>query len=481
MQKGPTIFRSSKNKITGVSAKRGSVLVTALFFLVIVVIIASVYLTRIQLLNKPLLSQANTLQALFTARAGAYHALDSLENLAHPPPGQVLKTINTLDSAFGKKLFDSAAAASLTGANDADTAAPFNPFSSDSFGECRLQENYSGPFFMVQARGDFRQARRAVRARLGSKGRAYGDTVLFCETAGLPQGGSIDGMVRAGLSGNAVDSLKKLVPKAADALLAAYQKELDTLSNDSLFKAKPCIVRSGAEAEKLDSVVPGPLLVDGSFYEIDWTQKRRMLVLGDLQCTGASLIQGIDFIVDGDIKILDKTALKDVSLYAAGGIFMGDYAVAQRVTMIGRGAISVYGNAQVNDKCILVAIGRPKKNKNAPVAKPAPFACYFAGSSIVDATVVVMNLTSGIKTEKSTKCRGVFWCLGPVCIQGALAGVVRANKLVACGVPPGTPDSVAVFAADNKLQGSIKRLADVGKYVMPYGLGPPAVIDWYEE
>jgi|GEM_PF-1728164 hypothetical protein len=482
--------------------KDGSVLPLVLIFSSIAFITVVAFVSGQYLIGRPALMAPAMLQAQLDARSGIWKALDILN---HPP--DTLKGINTLDTSFTNGLLGSQKDSSAIRPNGLvpDDSMPFavQPFSCDSFGSCEVSLSYAGCFEELSSKGTFLSRDKFVRVKLGGRLAFSFDTVLFLDS-GLALQSPIRGKYRIGPR----DSTVKVRADDLTKLISHFSNELSDSGVDTMMPALPLLVQHNDEFAKIPSIVKGPLFIDGSHFDLFWKSDEKIVVLGDLQITGKVNVQGLSFVVTGEVKILDDTHLRNVTLFSAKRISIEDRAVFSG-TAITLANVIVSGNGIVENRSMLViAHGiSAKSNSNAaalpsstpstpksspPSTQPLPippsakagqkptlsvFSATFTGSATVDATIIAYNNPLGIKIDNSALVKGVVWTDGAMGLDGKVYGIVYASKLVdgAQAIAGGPMPSLAV------IRGTILPIDGPGQYYFPFFLGKLSIISWLEQ
>jgi len=440
-------------------------------------IAASVYLVGQTVSSRQRLGAPAAQQALLNARSGIWYALDLLyDTLA----ADTLPTVNPLDTLFGKELFGSASGAPVEPAGDRKlspdgTPRELVPYTSDEFGFCEIALHFTGAFKQVVSRGFFSVQERAVEALIGGEAVVSAETLLYLPDAATPVGNLLPS-VRIGTFNVA----KEINNGQLQELIGYYVSQLTYDSSAGLFEA-PLVIQNQAALEKLSETVEGPLLVDGMFWDLVWKADKSYRILGDLQLTGKVRVERCDFLVAGDIKVLDDVTMKNVTMFATGQIFIGDRAVFSGDAMA-LSKMTVYGNARAENRSTLIVAGRksggPPKTDRKETKKGGTIADHFgillSESAVVDGVVMALQSPGGIKVDEDVLVTGVLFAQRLLCLRGTVAGVVKAGLPRDCSDPDFMKNPASI-------PGTLKSLPSIRQYRFPCILGKPAIISWKED
>lgn len=456
----------------------GSVLPIVFLFAVITVISVLAYVSGQYKLARPALSAPSDFQALLNARSGIWKGL---EMLAQPKAKDTLKAINAQDSLFNSSMFGKQTEAiTKDGAQlvVGDAPGAVQLFESDSFGVGEIALDYRGCYEMLRARGIFRNSKKNVQVKLGGVYPTHSDTVVF-----LDKNPPLQKPVRGKVSYRSDTSMTPRMEEF-NKFLSFFQNEM-TDSLDTMKQSPPLLIQHDDEFEKIPNTVHGPLFIDGSHFDLTWKVKKRIVVLGELQVTGKATLEGLDFLVTGEIKLLDDTHMRDAFLLTPQTITMGDRSVFSG-TALTLSRIVTLGVASVENRSMLVAIQK-KIASSRPSPKPvddkkkkfAVFPITFTGSSTIDATVISIGDSLGVKIDRNSIVKGICWTRGSLSLDGKLIGRIHASKFVdgALAISGNPPPPLSIF------HGDILPLEDreVRKYPFPFFMGKVSILEWVED
>lgn len=454
-----------------ISGNNGSVLPIVLFFSTIAFITVFSYILHQMSIAKPSLRSPSSYQALLNARSGIYKGFAIYVDSSLQP--DTLKTISTLDSLFAKDLFDSDDEITIKDGIGSEPS-ELDLFTNDSFGNCEVSITPSGSFMLLKSTGRYRGIERVVEAKLGSKLPAFPDTVLVYSSSYEWEGPEPDGVrVQRSDTNNSQSQILQ-------DLLEDYDSKLAEI--DSILIDPPLTIMAATDLKKVTDTINGALLIDGSYVSIKWTDKREIIVRGDVQITGEVNIDGVSFIAAGEIKLLDKTELINSSLYSQTRIFMGDYCKFEG-DALAKSSIAVYGNASVNKKSTLVTSGKSSSTKNS-----LHYSIFLGDQSSIDGVCMALSNHGGIKTDHQVVISGILWAYGTICHRGKMQGLMIASQVIDCDASPPaltttTPtdsSGAVVLNHKNTLPGKLSSLSTISEYRIPYYSGTPSIIDWKE-
>jgi hypothetical protein len=463
----------------------GVALPLVLVFAVCAFLTASTYVFSQMTFFKPFLKSPSELQALLNARSGAWIGLNIINS--EKQEGEASST----DSLFGSDLFaktetESSVSDSTPTLEPGGEPLVLDPYSQRGFGTCIIGlDSGGGAFRILNTVGRFRKTQRALKVVLGSRPFQSPDTVLFIAAPGMPDGG---GRIGGGVFffPFAVDSARGPTKRSRLMVMRKEQEEFITdleeplMQADSVMQRPPLLIKSTQDVGRVPKVVRGPLFIDATNQDVEWHRKRRVVVLGDLQFTGEPVISDIDFVVAGEIRVLDKSELTNVNLYSRTRIFFADFCTFSGQA-IARGDIEIYNNAMIVRPATILTTGASKEGTNkaqpsgegAAAKKPKFFSLFVRDQASVDGVLINLNPQHGIKTEMETTIRGILWAEGRVSHTGRMSGVIKAQALV-------NEDDPADMSK-NFLQGAITPLDEIKDYSLPYFIGALSILSWKEQ
>jgi hypothetical protein len=456
----------------------GSVLPLILIFSITAMITVLAFVAGQYMIARPAFISPSELQALLNARSGIWKGLEMLSQ----PKTDTLARINTLAPDFNNSIFGKPTEAIFPNDNQlvADSSpVTVQPYSSDSFGSCDISLSYLGCFEMLSSKGLFRTRKKNITVKLGGIYPLAQDTVLYLESR-LPIQTPVRGKIHYGPS----DTANSFRTKDFDQFISALTSEM-TDSIDTMKPSLPLLIQHNDEFAKIPDIVRASLFIDGSHFDLSWKSKKKIIVRGDLQITKKVTIEGLTFLVTGETKLFDDTHARDVSLFCQKTISIGDRAVFSG-TAITQMNILVFGAASVENKSMILVTRKPtaatkgKKNSGfikASDKKTAVFSATFTGSSLIDATVVTLNDTLGIKIDKNVIVKGVLRTKGALSLDGKIYGIVHASKIV---------DGAAAMAGNSfspisVIKGALLPIEDARKYYFPFFMGKLSILTWQEE
>ncbi len=500
--------------------KKGSAYYIVLLFSIVTIATASIYVIGQFNFARSFRKDPSKLQCLLNARSGIWYGLAVLDKqlsseVKQQKEGAGDTTVS--NDLFGEDMFsdDNLEFGSDTGEDlannmllesNGDTVEIY-PFD-NKYGSFKLFMHQTGNFRILESTSLFRNNRRKVVVTIGSQPFLSPDTVLFLNTPGMPEGeGSVDG--RVAFLASAIDESDSLQRKRfhvdlneLSSIVDEYKTPLLSL-NDSIVSNAPVTVQYDEDFSDISDSISGPLFIDGSYRDIHYKSDRTIIVLEELQITGDVKIEGVTFIVAGDVKILDNTKLKNVNIFTSKRIFFAGQSIFISGSVLACGDVEIYEEAQILEKSIIISTGSAssksqesgqkkgpqesgglKKPNKAPKTKPGStkksnskklklFSLYVRDQAIVDGILIDLRELGGIKTDMETIVSGVLWSKARICHRGRMKGVVKAFVLV--------DDVEPANISRNYIIGSIKRLSSIDEYYMPYYFGESKIVEWIEE
>jgi hypothetical protein len=451
----------------------GSTLTTVLVFASVGLIVLTLYLAHQTRTSVRALHSPAALQALLNARSGIYRGLEMLASENDEP--DTLKTISALDQLFRMDMFDD------TDAIDYDepplsmnSAKTISLYTDDDINKSEITFSVKGIYNLITSTSTVNKITRTVEVLQGSAAPAKPDTVLILEN-NLPIKGRFRG--KAHQTGkNLTDTLSsKKSEERIKKFISELKNQTIAYEDTSTFDI-PLIIQSSNALETIPDTVRGHLMLDGAFSEVVWRDKRKILIYGDLQITGSFKLENLELRTGGEIRILDKASLVNVSLFSMSRIFIGDNAVFQG-NALSMGSINVYGKAEIKDRSSLIAVGDGASRHQS---KPSNYSIFLSESSVFDGTAIALSNPGGIKADPDVKLTGILWAQKAVCHSGKLSGLIRAEFLFDCSDL--SSDSLVKFTElkENSFSGTLEPLSSISNYRMPYFMGTPQIINWRE-
>ncbi len=476
----------------GYPGEYGSAMTVVVFFAAIAMITVFSYLFHQISYAKISLGSPSSLQALFNARSGIYRAFYQLIDSTIV---DTLPAISTLDSTFGASMFGGTP--DTTTVNDTDKlqfdGSPIlydDLFDGDSLGECEVSMKAEGGRCILHSIGRYRMATRAVTVALGCRTPALPDTVIVYRNEYPWNGTKPRGTIVS------TDDTAQTNTAWLNQLVDGYLT--DITETDSFLMNPPLIIQSNHDLQKIDSVVNGPLLIDGGSIEISWRDTGTIIVKGDLQVTGEVNVEGINFIVAGEIKLLDKASFVKSNIFSQSRLFIGDEARFEG-NALALHSITVYGKAQITGKSSLIT-GATSSSATSAVktSDSLKYSILLSEESEIDAICIAIGAPGSIKTDQETKIIGILWAQHTVCHRGRMAGLICAGRVVDCDDPlmdatsfdssstalnkgaTGKSSPLAATQLFNSMSGDLEPLPEIAQYNLPFFLGRLSIVSWKE-
>ncbi|MCL2689218.1 MAG: hypothetical protein FWE57_05155 [Chitinispirillia bacterium] len=460
-------------------SESGSTLATVLFFASAGLIVLTMYLAHQTRSSVKALQSPAALQALLNARSGIYRALEMLAEGFDE--SDTLKTISAIDDLFRMDMFDDADAIVYDESMSMNNPKTISLYAGDDINRSEITFNVQGIYNLITSTSTVNKIIRTVEALQGSAAPAKPDTVLILEN-NLPIKGRFRGIVHR-ISKIVVDdtlsSKNNENNVSSDKRIKMFLSELkneNIVYEDTSAFDIPLIIQTYRAIESIPDTVKGHLMLDGAFSEVVWRERRQIVVYGDLQITGSFKLENLELRTGGEIRILDKASLVNVSLFSMSRIFIGDNAVFQG-NALSMGSINVYGKAEIRDRSSLIAVGTGTSEHQK---KPSGYSIFLSESSVFDGTAIALDNPGGIKTDPDVKLSGILWAQKAVCHSGKLSGLIKAQWIFDCS-DIGS-DSLVDFSKlkENSFSGALEPLSSIGNYKMPYFMGTPQIISWRE-
>jgi hypothetical protein len=269
---------------------------------------------------------------------------------------------------------------------------------------------------------------------------------------------------------------------------------------DTFLLDPPLIIQSRHDLSKIKPTIYGPLLIDGAHIGITWRDTGTYIIKGDFQITGEVEIEGITFVVAGEIKMLDNAILKNCNLFTQSRLFIGDFAQFEG-SALAMHSITVYGKSTVSGKSSLIAGSSSSSDNTNKTSDSLKFSILLSEESIVDAVCIALSTPGSIKTDEATKITGILWAQHIVCHRGEMSGLICADRVVDCNDPEQMATSETASQMNtlgdstgnkkdkhlqpieltNVIPGYIEPLPEINLYSLPFFLGRLSIVAWKEE
>lgn len=486
------------------SKEKGSTLFIVLIFSIIAFITISVYVTSQFFFARTLRKEPAKLQALLNARSGVWYAMAILNKEVGMLQSESDSSDTSLSDLFGMDMFDRKEIIEEEPSSiDESTALLDEPSDTICLFDSTILFTYlikpSAFFQILESEGIYRAYVKNASATLGSKPFLSPDTVLFLSTPGIPEGtGDYNG--RIAFISESIDSSDSLQRKRffvnkdkLRGIVEEFRGPLGAMA-DTMVRNTPLTIQYNDELADIPDTISGPLFIDGSHRDLTWKEERTIYVIEELQITGSVYLEGMTFIVGGDVKILDEARLKSVEIFSSARIFFAGESVFNGNAMA-CADIEIYEEAAIAGKSIIVSTGLSKsgqhiENTNSleeavPMKegekkanpeqkkKIKPYSAYIRDQASFDGVLIDLRRLGGISTDEETVIQGILWAEGRVCHKGRMKGIIKSAVLV--------DESEPMKVVSNSLAGSIQVLDEIGEYFLPYFIGHPVIKDWKEE
>ena len=495
-----------------IKSNKGSALFIVLVFSIIAFITISAYVSSQFFFARTLRKEPAKLQALLNARSGIWYALAMLDKEVGKQEGSVDSSDTSMSDIFGMDMFDRRELDGEEPSSVEETTAMLEE-QSDTISLCdsTIQFTYlikpSAFFQVLESEGVCRKYHKQASVTLGAKPFSSPDTVLFLSTPGLPEGtGNCDGKVA--FITESIDSSDSLQRKRffvnkekLRGIVEEFRGPLMSMG-DTMVRNEPLTVQHNDEFSDIPDTVSSPLFIDGSSRDLSWRAERTIYVIEELQITGSVYLEGMTFIVGGDVKILDEARLKSVEIFSAARIFFAGESLFNGNAMA-CADIEIYEEATIAGKSIIISTGLSKSGQKAGRADPLeeaapleemgpgeeavpkhkvsskkkkkikPYSAYIRDQASFDGVLIDLRRLGGISTDEETVIQGVLWAEGRICHKGRMRGIITSAVLV--------DESEPMKVVSNSLAGSIQVLNEIGEYFLPYFMGQPVIKEWKEK
>lgn len=428
------------------------------------------------------LGSPSSAQALFNARSGIYKGFEELTS-SKAESTVVLPGINTQDPMFNKSMFDNTDT-SMTEEKKLTIeggAIEYHLYSKDSTVTSEVTLIPDGGACIIQSIGTSQKSVSKVEATLGSKIPAQPDTVAICyNTSEWEGGGSIKGtkISRPGVGDTISPWLKNMVSK--------YQESVSSAETTAVMEP-PLTIQTTMDLKKIPTVVNGDLLIDGSPNTLVWKDTGTITVLGRMDVSNEVTIEGLKFVVAGEITLSGEARLTQVSLFSQSKIFFADNSRFQGNAMA-LNSVAIYGNASIENKSTIIVCGSSvgtsaTDSTNNPDKGKKIYGIEIGDKAVVDGILVALGSPGDIKTHPDVKITGIMIAQKSVGHLGKMAGLICAAQFVdpdASQTPPVLQSGVAVNGTKNIIRGDLEPLNTIDEYKLPFFLGKLIITKWKE-
>lgn len=417
------------------------------------------------------LGSPSAAQALFNARSGIYKGFEELTS-SKADSTVVLPVINTLDSTFKNSLFDDIDTSLIEDKKltiDGGTV-EYHLYSKDSTVISEVTLIPDGGACIIQSIGTNQKSVSKVEATLGSKIPAQPDTVAICYNASEWEGGG-------SIKGTKIsrDEVGDTISPWLKALVSKHQELLSSADTSAIMEP-PLTIQTTMDLKKIPSVVHGDLLIDGSPNFLVWKDTGTVTVLGRMDISNEVTIEGIKFVVSGEITLSGKTRLSQASLFSKSKIFFADNSRFQGNAMA-LNSIAIYGNASIESKSTIIVCGSSViDTANNPDKGKKIYAIEIGDKAVVDGILVALGSPGDIKTQSDVKITGIIIAQKSVGHLGKMAGLICTAKFV----DPDAAQTTDTTKRKNIIRGDLEPLHTIDEYKLPFFLGKLIITKWKE-
>jgi hypothetical protein len=432
-----------------------------------------------------------SLQALFNARSGIYKGFMELSKGISK--SDTLATINTLDSAFGKQDFG-IDTTEISGEEkltlDGGTV-NYSLYANDTLGECEVSLDPVGGSCLLKSIGTYKKSKHTIEVLLGTKIPALPDTVLVLNNKFEWEGKEPKGVVVNREDTTKADNtwLQKLIDK--------YKTDLTATDSLNTILDPPLTIQANKDFKKIPRLVNGDLLIDGSFVPLSWKDTGAYIILGNFSLSNEIKIEGIKFIVAGEIILDGKVHMKNINLFSQTKIFIGGTSRFSGNAMALQ-SIAIYGTASVENKSTLLVAGistssapiqHPHKSNNQDTQPNSGtkenkkiYAIEIGEKATVDGVLVALGERGDVKTHPDVKISGIMIAQKSVGHFGKMLGLICAGSVIDPDAPlPPLNSGSPTLPQKNVMPGDLAPLASIESYSLPFFLGKLTIISWKED
>lgn len=481
------ISRFRRISVDLLKSECGSALPMVLIFAVTGLIIVSSFLYfHLSSLKIPVHS-LTAAQALFNARSGIYKGF---HELTHPKDtGYVNPLIDATNPSFGKSMFDSSSADSLSDSVNIDNkltldggSVMYSLYSRDSSDTAEVEMVSEGGSCVLKSTGRYKNVTMKIEAVLGSRIPVHPDTVAICY--------NINEWDAPGIRGTKTSRADSLADSVSPWLRTLISSNQETLSESDTGLEPPLTIQSNRDLAKIPRVVNGDLLIDGSFHSLTWKDTGTYVVVGRMDISIDVYIEGIKFVVGGEITLSGKSRMNQVSLFSQSKIFIGDDSRFSG-NALALNSVAIYGNAAVENKSTIIVSGSSKTDTSSSGTqkdtKPKKiYSIEIGDKAIVDGVLVALGSPGDIKTHEGVTVTGVMIAQKEIGHLGKMAGFMSAGRFIDPETNLETPltaggtDTASVKSFINVVRGELEPLSTIDEYKQPFFIGKLTIVKWRE-
>jgi hypothetical protein len=240
----------------------------------------------------------------------------------------------------------------------------------------------------------------------------------------------------------------------------------------------PLTIQTTMDLKKIPSVVHGDLLIDGSPNSLVWRDTGTIIVLGRMDISDEVTIEGMKFVVAGEVTLSGKTRLSLVSLFTQSKIFFSDNSRFQGNAMA-LNSVAIYGNASIENKSTVIVCGSSViDTTNNPDNGNKIYAIEIGDKAVFDGVLVALGSPGDIKIHPDVKITGIIIAQKSVGHLGKMAGLICTAQFVDPDAPPVTITNNTV--PKNVIRGDLEPLTNIDEYKLPFFLGKLIISKWKE-
>ncbi len=486
-----------------ITSQRGSALPVVLIFAVagLITVVSFLYFNLSS--SRYSFNTHMALQANLNARSGIYIAFNELCDNGDVE-NTMLPEIDARDSSFGRSLFadeDSSSVASastdisgnvkLTFESGSKRYRLYSLDSLDSADVSLISDGGSGILRSVYTDGAHTAT---VEATLGSRIPFKPDTVAVCYNSGEWDAPGVTGTTFS--SGNQPDSVSTWLRS----MVSKYQEQI--VSSDTGSTEPPVTIQSNRDLSKVNRVVSGDLILDGSFTKLIWRDTGTFVVLGRMDISGEVEIEGIKIVVGGEITLNGESTLNNVSLFSRSKIFFADDSRFSGNAMA-LNSVAIYGNAEIRNKSTILVCGEStssqetsgKTGQEVLTDIKKIYSIEIGDKAVVDAVLIAVGNPGDIKTHEGVVISGVMIAQKEIGHLGKFRGLMTAGRFVdpdvkieglapspvASGTKTGPKETVKnPVPLKNTIKGDVESLFTINDYKLPFFIGKLTITKWRE-
>lgn len=423
---------------------------------------------------------------MLNARSGIYKGFYDLTN-PETDSSIVLPLIDATSSDFGKSMFDNSdtlsdSAQEKTKLTLDGGVVRYQLYKQNPADTADVEAVSEGGSCIIRSVSRYRKANAKVEATLGSRIPVRPDTVAICY--------NINEWDAPGIKGTKIARSDSTADTVSSWLKTLISKNQESLASSDTALEPPITIQSNRDISKIPRIVNGDLLLDGSFNTLVWKDTGTIIVIGRMDISTDVFIEGIRFIVGGEVTLSGKSRMNQASIFSQSKIFFADNSRFSGNAMA-LNSIAIYGNASIENKSTIIVCGSGASDTNSTAAQNGEknkkiYSIEIGDKAIVDGVLIALGTPGDIKTHADVEITGVMIAQKEIGHLGKMAGFMGAGRFIdpeqsqEIAIDAGKSSSNPVREQKNIVRGDIEPLSTIDEYKLPFFIGKLTIVKWRE-